>query len=228
MRFKVVKNITLILVMVIVYLSLLNTVFSACSGTDSFSLIVREPDSTDISVCPAQTISPTGGDNCNNVDSDSCSQGVRCRRVGTYTAEITCAGCGSHSAISFQDVITCTDQSANQFIINDNLGVIVAFFSAHGYLFLKGDNFTEISSTLSPPAGSFIVKNSTGAIVAYIDSTGELRLKGNITEEQTSLSPPAGSFIVRNSTGTTVSYITNDGSIVLTGSVYELWLDPPF
>lgn len=197
---------------------------NACEGTDTFVLKIYDPSSAEIQTCGAQDISPTGGTYCDNTDVDSCSDGVICQKVGTYTAEITCAGCSVHAPVGSQTIFTCYAPETNKFVIKNSSGKNIAAFDEKGYLYLKGKNETN-TGALSPPTGSFIIKNSAGTVMAYIDSSGAFYHKGSVQEYQASLSPPAGSFIIKNSTNKYVSYIDKNGNIVLTGGLYEKWLE---
>ena len=201
-------------------------VSAQCSGTDLYTLRIKDPNNVLIKSSPQQTISPTGGTDCNTIDNDNVTiNGTYCQVAGTYKANITCDSCSVHTAVTDTVVLTCSAPETNKFLIRNSSGGTIAAFDEKGYVYLRGNNYTSVSS-MSPPPNSWIIKNSNNAVMAYINSTGDLHLNGGITLNQgSSLNPGASSFVVKNSTGNSVAYINRDGSLFLSGKIYHNWTD---
>lgn len=197
---------------------------NACEGTDTYTLRIYDPLGNVVQSCSEQTINPTGGEDCDNTDEDSCSLYVTCQRVGEYNATVDCYDCTSHSSVNNVSIFNCTAPTINQFLIRNFSRENIASIDEKGFMYLRGENYSNMAS-LNPPPFSFVKMNSSHEVVAYINLTGDLHLKGKFEENQDDLSPPPYSFIVRNSTGDYVAYIDQEGNLNMTGYIYERWID---
>ena len=202
------------------------TVFAQCSGTDTYTLNVHNPDDT-LLRSDSQTISDLTGDNCDSATSNEAKLSVSCSRGGNYTANITCDGCtgSGHSLIDHTTVLFCYNATLNKFLIRNASGTDVAAFDEKGYVYLRGFNYTN-QEVLSPPPSSYVIRNNSGETIAYIDFNGSFYMKGSILMSQATISPPPSSFVIRNSSGNDVAYVNNTGDLILSGLIYHNWTDP--
>ena len=200
-------------------------VSAQCSGTDLYTLRIKDPNNVEIKTSPQQTISPTGGTSCDTIDNDNATiNGTYCQVAGTYKANITCDSCSVHTAVTDTVVLTCSAPETNKFLVRNSTGGNIAAFDGKGYLYLKGFNNSNQAS-LSPTPNSYVIKNNTGKVVAYINSSGSLFITGSLSTAQSTVSAPLSSFVIRNSTRKDVSYIDGSGNLFLSGRLYFNWTD---
>lgn len=200
-------------------------VSAQCSGTDLFTLRLKDPNNVEIKTSPQQTINPTGGTDCNNIDTDNATiNGTYCQMTGTYKANVTCDSCSVHSAVTDTIVLTCYAPETNKFLVKNSTGGNIAAFDGKGYVYLKGFNHSNQAS-LSPTPNSYVIKNNTGRVVAYINSSGSLFLSGSVSMKQATVSASLNSFVIRNITRKDVAYIDSSGNLVLSGVIYHNWTD---
>ena len=124
-------------------------VSAQCSGTDLYTLRIKDPNNVEIKTSPQQTISPTGGTSCDNIDTDTANVSTYCQMNGTYKANITCDSCSVHTAVTDTVVLTCSAPETNKFLVRNSTGGNIAAFEGKGYVYLKGFNHSNQAS-LSP------------------------------------------------------------------------------
>ena len=213
-----------IIVMGVVFYFQMGAVLGACSGTDTYTLNIFDPNKVKLRSV-SSSITPTGGIDCNSATSNAVNLSANCQMSGTYIANATCASCTVMSGVNDTGILTCYASESKKVLLKNVTGSTIAAFDSKGYLYLRGFNASQ-QGTLDPPRNSYIVRNNTGAVVAYIASNGSIYLRGSISLSQSSLAPPKNSFIVRNYTGADVAYIDSSGNLKLTGKLYYNWTDP--
>ncbi len=213
-----------ILAITILKLGFSDPVSAACSGTDTFTLTLRDPRGAIVQNGSA-SINPVAGTDCDQADSDTVILYAYCQMPGNYTANVTCHGCASHSDVPNTTVLLCRSPERNQFIVQNKSGNTVAAIDSKGYLYLRGFNYSR-QSNLNPPKNSYIIMNNTGKVVAFIDNKGNLNLTGNVYLKQTAGTPPKNSFVLVNKTNAVVGFIDSYGNLNLTGNLYFNWTDP--
>ncbi|HLC61031.1 MAG TPA: hypothetical protein VJJ52_06405 [Candidatus Nanoarchaeia archaeon] len=75
------------------------------------------------------------------------------------------------------------ESSADEFIVKNNVGTIVAIINLDtGNMYIRG-NLLENQLSLNPVSNSnFIIKDNSGNVIDYIDDSGNFLLKGTITQ----------------------------------------------
>src|SRR3989344_3959749 len=167
-----------IIVMGAVFYFQMEAALAACSGTDTYTLNIFDPNKVKLRSVSSD-ITPTGGIDCNSATSNAVNLSANCQMSGTYIANATCASCTVMSGVNDTGILTCYASESKKVLLKNVTGSTIAAFDSKGYLYLRG-SISLSQSSLAPPRNSLIVRNYTGADVAYIDSSGNLKLTGKL------------------------------------------------
>ena len=205
------------------------------AGTDTWELRAYDPDDTLIATSPSITMSSKStnlddGDisdtACNVVNDYEENLSIKCQKAGTYYASIACTSCTvNHSAVGNTNVLTCLAPETNKFIIRNTSGQNIAGFDEKGFVYLKGNNYTD-QGPLNPGEKAYVIRNNSKQIVAFIGNNGSLYLTGSIYHTLDATSSNTSSFVVRNGTKQDVAFINSAGNLYITGKIYRNWTDP--